>query len=75
MQISGSASLTAINAMNQGFSRLAENAQTIANPNSDNDQTVNSLINNKMTQTDIEAMVKVLKTEDQLIGQLLDIKA
>ncbi|WP_321276427.1 hypothetical protein [Thiomicrorhabdus indica] len=70
-----SAGLTAYNGIQNNFNRLAENTQQIANPNSDNQDVSQNLIDNKMTQTDIEALVKVLKTEDTLIGQLLDIKA
>ncbi|WP_130537395.1 hypothetical protein [Thiomicrorhabdus indica] len=70
-----SAGLTAYNGIQNNFNRLAENTQQIANPNSDNQDVAQNLIDNKMTQTDIEALVKVLKTEDTLIGQLLDIKA
>lgn len=75
MEINGSSFNSAYNGIQQGFERLDKNSQVIANPESDANATANSLINNKMTATDIEALVKVLKTEDQLIGNLLDIKA
>lgn len=70
-----SAGLTAYNGIQNNFNRLSENSQQIANPNSESQDVAKNLINNKMTQTDIEALVKVLKTEDALLGQLLDIKA
>lgn len=75
MEINGSASSIASTGIQQNFQRLNQDATIIANPNSDTNSTANSLINTKMTATDIEALVKVLKTEDQLIGNLLDIKA
>ena len=76
MNVTGSnPSMTAYNGMQNGFERLNSNSTVIANPNSDSNETANALIDTKMTATDIEAMVKVLKTEDDLIGRLLDIKA
>ncbi|MBO1926601.1 hypothetical protein J3998_03345 [Thiomicrorhabdus sp. 6S2-11] len=69
------AGMTAYQGIQQNFNRLADNTQTIIQPQQSFDNTANALIDNKMAQTDIEALVKVLKTEDLLLGQLLDIKA
>lgn len=68
----GNASMLAYQGIQQNFNRLAENTQTIVQPQQSFDKTANALIDNRMAQTDIEALVKVLKTEDNMIGQLLD---
>ena len=46
----------------QGFERLNTNTQVIANPNSPADSVSKGLINNQLTSTEIEALVKALKT-------------
>lgn len=70
-----SASVTAVNGIQKGFERLNTNTEQLTKMPASNNDVSKNLIDNKMTQTDIEALVKVLKTEDQLIGQLLDMKA
>ncbi|MBO1925148.1 hypothetical protein [Thiomicrorhabdus sp. 6S3-12] len=71
MQISNFANI-AYNGIQKNFERLNENTQTIVAPQQSFDNTANALIDNRMAQNDIEALVKVIKTEDGLIGQLFD---
>ena len=76
MNISGtSPSMIAQSGIKQGFEQLNQDSKVLASPSAPESNVTDSLINTKMTATDIEAMVKVLKTEDDLIGRLLDIKA
>lgn len=58
-----------------GFNRLADNSQVLANPNSNGKQVTENLLGMGKTANEIEALVKTLKTEDQMIGKLLDISA
>lgn len=71
MQINNFANI-AYNGIQKNFERLDENTQTIVTPQQSFDNTANALIDNRMAQNDIEALVKVIKTEDGLIGQLFD---
>lgn len=68
----GNPSMQAYQGIQQNVNRLAENTQTIIQPQQSFDNTAGALIDNRMAQNDIEALVKVLKTEDDMIGQLLD---
>lgn len=56
-----------------GMQNLNVQAQKIANP-LESDKT-DAVVMTKMDQTAIEANLKVLKTADELVGSLLDIKA
>ncbi|QKI89157.1 hypothetical protein [Thiomicrorhabdus xiamenensis] len=71
MQVNNFANI-AYNGIQKNFERLNENTQTIVTPQQSFDNTANALIDNRMAQKDIEALVKVIKTEDGLIGQLFD---
>jgi hypothetical protein len=62
---------SAISGIQNGFERLADNSQKIANPNSG--QQLAALVDNTQIEKQVQASAKALKTYDQMIGQLLDI--
>ncbi|MBN2647730.1 MAG: hypothetical protein JXR44_08090 [Thiotrichales bacterium] len=69
---------TALQGVQHGFERLNANTQTInqtlnSTPQAPESSLETALIDNRMTQTEIEALLKTLKTEDQLLGRLLDL--
>ncbi|BBP45935.1 hypothetical protein THMIRHAS_13080 [Thiosulfatimonas sediminis] len=65
-------SMLAYQGIQQNFQRVAENTSNIVQPQADFNQTANALIDNRMAQTDIEALAKVLKTQDAMLGQLFE---
>jgi len=81
-----SASQLAYQGIQNGFKDLADNTARLNPQNNQNkplpeatelkqapQQSLESmLIDNKQTATQIEALAKVIKTEDQLIGKLLE---
>ncbi|WP_019556231.1 hypothetical protein [Thiomicrorhabdus arctica] len=76
-----SASQLAIQGIQTGFQKLSENSQNIASSlkteekltsQSTSTSLETSLIDNQQLSTQIQSLAKVIKTEDGLIGQLLD---
>ncbi|HHT00373.1 MAG TPA: hypothetical protein ENK73_05890 [Thiomicrospira sp.] len=73
MDISASANSIALQGMNQGFERLAENTQKIIKPGSE--ELESALIDNKQAATQVQTSAKALKTYDGMIGSIIDIMA
>jgi len=73
MITSSAPSATAIQGIQQGFERLANSTQTIANPNSPD--VTQALIDNTQVATQVQTSAKALKTHDEMIGRLIDIMA
>jgi hypothetical protein len=76
-----SASQLAVQGIQTGFQKLAENSQNITASlkaeDASSSETSSSnleanLIDNQQVSTQIQSLAKVIKTEDGLIGQLID---
>ncbi|MEA3404473.1 MAG: hypothetical protein U9R28_01900 [Pseudomonadota bacterium] len=73
MDVSASANSIALQGINQGFERLAENTQKIIKPGSEELET--ALIDNRQASTQVQTSAKALKTYDDMIGSIIDIMA
>lgn len=73
MQVSSSAAAYAYQGMQDGFNRLTENSQQLANPN--NTEIAEPLIELKQNETQVQASAKSFKSYDEMIGTLIDIMA
>ncbi|MBN2865551.1 MAG: hypothetical protein JXK16_06035 [Thiotrichales bacterium] len=73
MNVSSSPSAMAMQGINQGFDRLADNTQKIATPG--NPDLNNAIIDNKQAATQVQTSAKALKTYDEMIGSIIDIMA
>jgi len=73
MDISASANSIALQGINQGFERLAENTQKIVKPGSE--EVESALIDNTQASTQVQTSAKALKTYDGMIGSIIDIMA
>ena len=73
MNVSSSPNTIALQSINQGFERLAENTQKIATPSSQGLE--DAIIDNKQAATQVQTGAKALKTYDDMIGSLIDIMA
>lgn len=72
MNISSSSAI-AMQGINNGFERLADNTQKIIQPGSP--KLEEALIDNKLAATQVQASAKSLKTYDDMIGTLINIMA
>jgi len=73
MDISSSTSGIALQGINQGFERLADNTQKIIQPGSTEVEA--ALIDNTQASTQVQTSAKALKTYDEMIGSIIDIMA
>lgn len=68
-----STSAIAMQGINNGFDRLADNTQKIVQPG--NPKLEEALIDNQQASTQVQASAKALKTYDKMIGSIIDIMA
>ncbi len=73
MNVSSSASTVALQGINQGFERLADNTQKIVKPGSA--EVESALIDNTQASTQVQSSAKALKTYNDMIGSIIDIMA
>lgn len=73
MEVSNSAAAYAYQGMQDGFNRLADNSQQLANPNNVNK--TEPLVELKQNETQVQASAKSFKSYDEMIGTLIDIMA
>ncbi|MDG6778018.1 hypothetical protein QCB44_04770 [Thiomicrorhabdus sp. zzn3] len=73
MNVTHSAVSASLYGINQGFERLGQNSEKIANPNSG--EQLQALVDNTLVEKQVQASTKALKTYDDMIGTLLDVTA
>lgn len=73
MNVTNSAVSASLYGINQGFERLGQNSEKIANPNSG--EQLEALVDNTQIEKQVQASTKALKTYDDMIGTLLDVTA